>query len=105
MLDGNWHSIEFEYWRNGDPSGFPSAAFWFDGNVQACPNGNKDVTYAQYGQNASFWLNGRLNIGQRNNSEKLGSIEWLSTLNAGNTTSGQVNIDRIAISTAGRIGP
>ena len=30
-IDGKWHSIEMEYWRNGDPSGNPTAAFWFDG--------------------------------------------------------------------------
>jgi hypothetical protein len=31
-------------------------------------------------------------------------MEWLATLNAGNTTTGQINLDRISISTLGRIG-
>jgi hypothetical protein len=32
-------------------------------------------------------------------------MEWIGTINAGNTTSGQVNLDRISISTLGRIAP
>jgi len=32
-------------------------------------------------------------------------MEWIATLNGGNTTTGQVNLDRISISTVGRIGP
>jgi hypothetical protein len=36
---------------------------------------------------------------------KVGYIEMLATLNAGNTTTGQINMDRVAFSNAGRIGP
>jgi hypothetical protein len=32
-------------------------------------------------------------------------MEWLGTLNGGNTTTGEVNIDRVGISSLGRIGP
>jgi hypothetical protein len=32
-------------------------------------------------------------------------MEWVGTINGGNTTTGQINLDRIAISTVGRIGP
>jgi hypothetical protein len=46
-----------------------------------------------------------LYAGERQNSLKLGYIEMLATLNQGNTTSGQINMDRVAFSTAGRIGP
>jgi hypothetical protein len=31
-------------------------------------------------------------------------MEWLATLNAGNTTTGQVNLDKVSIGTLGRIG-
>jgi hypothetical protein len=100
VIDGNWHSIEYDYWRNGDPSGWPSAAFWFDGN----PVSTTTVKYAGAG-NSSYWQNGRLYAGQRAYSGKMGTIEWLGTLNAGNTTTGQCNIDKVAVSSLGRIGP
>jgi hypothetical protein len=103
ITDGNWHSMEMEYWRNGDPSGFPTAAFWFDGSPVCFPDGTGGVAYPL--EMTAHWSACRLNVGARGSSEKLGSIEWLSTLNAGNTTTGQVNIDRISISSLGRIGP
>jgi hypothetical protein len=103
VIDGNWHSIEFEYWRNGDPSGWPSAAFWFDGMPTSMPDGAR----AGGGEptNQSYWSGGRLYAGARSYSGQLQFIEMLATLNTGNTTSGQVNIDRLAISSLGRIGP
>jgi hypothetical protein len=103
VVDGNWHSLEVDYWRNGDPSGYPSAAFWFDGAQIGMPDGTP-VKYAGSGNN-SYWSGGRLYAGDRQNSLKLGYIEMLATLNQGNTTSGQINMDRVAFSTAGRIGP
>jgi uncharacterized protein YjdB len=103
VTDGQWHSIEMEYWRNGDPSGYPSVAFWFDGNAVGFPDGQGGVAYPS--EMDAHWVGGRLNVGQRGSSKRLGSIEWLSTLNKGNTTSGQINIDRVSVSTAGRIGP
>jgi hypothetical protein len=103
VIDGNWHSLEIDNWRNGDPSGYPSQAFYYDGVQVSMPDGN-DVQYRGAG-NISYWSGGRLYSGMRSSSLKLGYIEWLATLNAGNTTTGQINMDRIAVSTAGRIGP
>jgi hypothetical protein len=111
VIDGNWHSLEVELWRNGDPSGWPSAAFWFDGKPQYLPDG----TYTKYSCyqpsppstcNSSYWQGGRLYSGARSlsSSLKMNVMEWIGTINQGNTTTGQINLDRIAISTAGRIG-
>ena len=99
VIDGQWHSLEVEYWRNGDPSGWPSAAFWFDGAPQAMPDGSIGVG------NLAFWRGGRLYAGERASNSQVGWTAWLGTLNIGNATTGQVNIDRIAISSVGRIGP
>lgn len=107
VIDGRWHSLEMDYWRNGDPTGFPSAAFWLDGQPASMPDGTP-VKYAcpmAATCNASFWRGGRLYSGQRVNTAKMGFIEWVATLNAGNTTTGRVNLDNIAMSTSGRIGP
>lgn len=101
VADSNWHSIEFDYWRNGDPSGFPSVAFWFDGE-QAI--GSDPTKYFGAG-NSSVWSGGRLNAGERSLSSQISLITMAATLNAGNTTTGQVNFDRIAVSSTGRIGP
>jgi hypothetical protein len=110
VIDGNWHSVEVEFWRNGDPSGWPSAAFWFDGQPQYLPDG----TYVKYSCaqpappatcSKAYWQGGRLYSGARAASGSLGVMEWLATLNAGNTTTGQINLDNISISTLGRIGP
>jgi hypothetical protein len=103
LTDGKWHQIEMDYWRNGDPSGFPSAAFYVDGKQVSLPDGAK-VTYQGAG-NSSFWKGGRLYTGVRNSTVQLGYIEMLATLNGGNSTTGSVWIDRVAISSTGRIGP
>jgi hypothetical protein len=97
VIDGQWHSLEFEYWRNGDPSGFPSAAFWFDGSPVSMADGPAGMSM--------FWRGGRLYAGTRTTSKSMSFMEWAGTLNGGNSTSGQVNLDNVAISTAGRIGP
>jgi hypothetical protein len=118
MIDGRWHSLEIEYWRNGDPSGYPSMAFWFDGSQVSRPD-SYDVHYSGSGNN-SYWLGGRLYSGERDNNHanvKLGLIEWMGTINGGdptnpppngplgNTTSGQINLDNVSVSSLGRIGP
>jgi hypothetical protein len=105
VVDGKWHSLEIEYWRNGDPTGYASAAFWFDDQPIGMPDGQQGVQYAQYGQNKMYWRGGRVYVGERNSTVQLGANELLATLNGGNTTTGQINIDRVAISTLGRIGP
>jgi len=104
--DGNWHSLEYDYWRNGDPSGWPSAGFWFDGQPQYAElNGHSTIKYYGAG-NVSYWdAAGRLQFGMRSNSLKMTDVEWLATLNANNGTTGQVNLDLVAISSLGRIGP
>jgi hypothetical protein len=112
VIDGNWHSLEVEFWRNGDPSGWPSAAFWFDGKPQYLPDGTY-VKYSCYQPsppstcNKSYWQGGRLYSGARSlsTSLRMNVMEWIGTINQGNTTTGQINLDRIAISTVGRIGP
>jgi hypothetical protein len=106
VLDGQWHSIEYDYWRNGDPSGFPSVAFWFDGQPLGLPDGH-DVHYWGAGNN-SYWSGGRLYAGERDPSRQglqLGLIDWVSTQNAGNTSTGECDLDDICVSSAGRIGP
>jgi hypothetical protein len=110
VIDGNWHSLQVEFWRNGDPSGSPTAAFWFDGQPQSLPDGTP-VHYA-CGQTSpgatcsgAYWQGGRLFAGTRSASGPIAVMEWLATLNAGNTTTGQINIDKISISTKGRIVP
>jgi hypothetical protein len=109
VIDGNWHSLEIEYWRNGDPSGYPSMAFWWDGAPLALPDGTPVHSACGSGGgsqcNNSYWSGGRLYAGERVYSGPINIMEWLGTLNAGNTTTGQVNIDNVSISTIGRIGP
>lgn len=94
VLDGNWHSIEYDYWRNGDPSGFPTVGFWFDGQPVSGTGA----------PSPGSWQNGRLVAGQRSSNVRVGMIQMMGTLNGGNNTSGQCNIDDVAISGAGRIG-
>ena len=109
VADSQWHTLEVEYWRRGDPSGFPSAAFWWDGKPQSLPDGTP-VTYdcrTTTGTcNKSYWSGGRLYAGERQDSTStIGYANFLSTLNGGNTTTGQVNVDAVSIGTCGPIGP
>lgn len=110
VIDGNWHSLEVDYWRNGDPSGWPSARFWFDNVSQSLPD-NTPVT-GQGAGNFSYWLGGSLYAGQRasapsvmNGQLNIGYMSAFDTLNMGNTTTGQVNFDKVSFSSLGRIGP
>jgi len=106
VIDGNWHCLEFEYQRNGGSTGYPEMAFWFDGNPQYPEyNGHSTVKYWDGSQQKTSWVNGRANAGMRNSSTKLGYWFHMGTLNAGNTTSGQCNLDLISVSSLGRIGP
>lgn len=100
---GGWHSIEVDYWRNGDRANsgndYPSMAFWYDG---------KPITH-QIGAlpNRMAWINGRLNVGQRANSRKLGFVELLGLINGrpANRVPGNIWVDKVSISSKGRIGP
>lgn len=99
LTDGNWHWVEVDYWRVGDPSGFPSVALWFDGVQRFEADG------PVAGQSPSFWSGGRYNAGSRGPGTNLGYIEWIGTLNDVNTNTGRVNIDNYSASSLGRIGP
>ncbi len=108
QLLNNWRRIEVENWRNNcvtaeNPLGWPSAAFKVDGVTQALPDGTP-TEYFGVGSSA-FWLSNRLYAGMRGSTDQIGWWEWFGTLNSGNTTTGQVNIDRLALSTLGWIGP
>ena len=105
VIDGNWHSLELDYQRNGAASGYPEMGFWFDGNPQYPElNGSSTVKYAGAG-NKTTWVNGRAVAGARGSTNKLATLFHMGTLNANNTTTGQCNIDQVSISTLGRIGP
>ena len=100
-LANGWHSLEVDYWRNGDTSNgghdYPSAFFWLDGQPITTHNRPPDT---------GVWMaDGRLNAGARGSSAKIGLTMYMATLNGGNSTTGNVWIDRIAWSTLGRIGP
>jgi hypothetical protein len=103
LVDGKWHWIEIEYWRNGDPSGVPTVGVWFDGTQLGEYDGQRGVAYPR--EMHAHWTFKRLNVGSRGSFEKLGAIEWMSTLNQGNRTSGQINIDKVSVSSKGPIGP
>jgi hypothetical protein len=93
-----WHSLEVDNKRNGDT--LPNAAFWYDGVQITQPDGPDP------GEANLIWSGGRLNFGPtRGHSGQIGMMQFLGTLNAGNTGSGSVWLDRIAISSVGRIGP
>jgi hypothetical protein len=97
-LTNGWHSVETDYWRNGDPSGNPSVAIWIDGVA---------VTGSSATPAPGHWSNGRLNAGQRKSTSKIGVYNMLGVLNGNphNTVAGNIWIDKVAISTRGRIGP
>jgi len=105
VVDGKWHELEVDFQRNGGASGYPEASFWFDGKPQYAEyNGHSTVKYWGAGNN-STWVNGRINAGQRSSTAQLSVIEWMGTLNAGNQSTGQANLDRVAVSSRGLIGP
>lgn len=87
-----WHCIEVHYRRNGDPS--PNVAVWYDDKpVQ----GSNPPSPAR-------WTGGRLYAGERNGDFDLGLLHFSSVLNGPNRNTGQMNFDKISISTQGRIG-
>ena len=102
-LTGGWHSVEVDYWRNGDVSNggrdYPSIAIWVDG--QQITNG------AGSPAGTAIWPNGRLNYGARGSSARLGVFELLGLINGNpkNTIPGNVWIDKVSLSSRGRIAP
>lgn len=98
-LVAGWHSLEVDYWRNGDPSGFPSVAFWLDNVPVVSQVGALPPAWA--------WAGGRLNPGRRDTNNKLGVFELIGLINGNppNTVPGNIWVDKVSISTLGRIGP
>jgi len=103
VLDGATHRVSMEYWQLGDPSGFPSMAFTFDGQPLSLPDGTP-VRYScavpapPSTCSKAYWKGGRLYAGMRGTSDTIGSLELLATLNAGNTTTGSIRITNVVIS-------
>jgi uncharacterized protein YjdB len=97
-LVNGWHSLEVDYWRNGDPSGFPSVGIWLDGVQLTHGNGTPP--------SPGRWSNGRLIAGERRSSEQFTAFSMLGVLNGtpSNTIAGNVWVDRVSASSAGRIG-
>lgn len=97
-----WASIEVHYRRNGDA--LPNAAFYLDGFWYYPVLNGDDPSAPTYLQ----WINGRLYPkGSRGSSAQLGTLDVCGTLNGGAGTNGTGTcwIDRLAISSLGRIGP
>jgi len=116
ISNDTWHSLEVDCWRNGD-TGFdgstslPSAAFWFDGVQIINPlGGGGDGPDGSFGGTYLYWKNGRvypnLNNGYgRGSSLQVDQFLQVGTRNGPNTGSGTLWLDRIALSSLGRIGP
>ena len=117
-LTNGWHSLEVDYWRNGDISNggndYPSAAFWLD-DVPLTSGGRGN--YIGYPATGS-WINGRFNAGRRVvhtqtingitsvvGSEKLGYYQLAGIFNHGQQLGGNLWIDNVSVSSLGRIPP
>lgn len=101
-LEGAWHWLEMDYWRNGDTSNggndYPSVGLWLDGTPITSFLNGAPVAPAS-------WIGGRLNFGTRASSAQIGVAHWLGVLNGGNAVAGSIRVDRISVSSVGRIGP
>jgi len=110
-LTNGWHSIEVDYWRNGDTGGNvittgdgePSIAIWIDGNQITAGNGTPPTSSHGNG----YWKNNRIYVGARTTSAQFGWAEWAGVLNGmpANTIPTSLWLDCISISSLGRIGP
>jgi hypothetical protein len=100
-----WHCRELEYRRNLDA--LPNAAIRYDNVRTVRPDGHDPAANGDATQ--VVWNNGRIywstpNNGPSNTSARLGGVDFLATRNGGNTDSGTLYLDRIAVSSLGRIG-
>lgn len=104
LLNG-WHSLECDYWRNGDPSGFASVAFYLDDNLVT----HADGAIPNTGSANAFWASNRIQTGKRDTvnlgTHGVGDVYWYGIKNAGSTVLANIWADRVAISSLGRIGP
>lgn len=101
VRDGKYHVIEFDYQRNGDPSGFPAVSFWWDGKPLCMRDGTIDIHWSDSG-NKSYWKSCRLYAGERTYGGKVSNLELEATLNASPGTTGSVSVDNISVDTRGR---
>lgn len=106
---GVWHHMEYDYWRNGHPSGYPAARVWQDG-VQLGRRNSADVGLA-------YWdADGYIVAGERTTnatvvaSPMMRYCEMFATLNSTNspgplqTKTGEIYVDEMSFSSQ-RIGP
>lgn len=104
LLNG-WHSLEVDFWRNGDPSGFSSAAIWLDSTQIT----RTDGPIAESGSANGYWADNRIQTGIRDvahtGTHGIGDVYWSGIKNAGNTVAANLWTDRVAISSNGPIGP
>jgi len=102
-----WHSIEVEYDRTGwNTARGPRVRFWYDGAVAVGPTPPSSVT-AYWGDDAGVpngtgpWL---YIGGPQGSAYPSNTLIFDDTINAGNTATGTIYYDRVAVSTQ-RIGP
>lgn len=100
---GGWHAIEVDFWRNGDTSNggnnYPSIAVYIDNVLQS--------SWAFVPAPMTV-INGRLNAGARTipTTTKVGTVMLIQLVNKiTNTIPGAVWVDKVSISSLGRIGP
>jgi hypothetical protein len=92
-----WHSFEVHYMRNGDT--YPKARFWYEGKAVPGDPNLKPGTI-----NKAFWDGEWLVAGDRSYTSKIGVIAFSPTINGGNSNSGVIYMDRVALSSK-QIGP
>jgi len=110
LTPDTWHYFEIDFWQNGD-TGFdgthdlPSAAFWLDGVQKTHADGPDPAL----GGTVLYWKGNRLYPyypnQNRGSSLKVAQTRWVTTHNSPHSDSGTLWLDRIAMSSLGRIGP
>src|SRR6267378_633453 len=102
-----WHSIEVEYDRTGwNTARGPRVRFWYDGAVAVGPTPPSSVT-AYWGDDAGTpnpagpWL---YIGGPQGSAHPSNTLIFDDTINAGNSATGTIYYDRVAVSTR-RLGP
>lgn len=98
---GGWHHYEYDYWRNGHPSGYPAVRTYFDGVLQGF------ASQAPAGGSTAYWDDYWRVAGSRaagaGNATGLRYCEIMGTTNEQQNT-GEIYIDELSFGTLGRIG-